>query len=264
MTRRVADEYLCSLELHAPTQLRSDEGFSLFAVLAFDRRRIENLVEDRIYSLRYGFEAAELRLRINGGQMAPTGRYSKSVKARVRRSEREQTARDDSELSVGGEARTPRFLGLFSFGGRKRRARQATINSTVVETDTVEYESPVVQRHGGYWRIYGTGDADGLLCGQLLGDEKLCDIIHTTEACEIHASVFVDLVDLRVQMDGPDQPDVVVNANRDAVITALVARALQPEQDEAPMDRPNAMLLVDEGILIERALPGQPRDGGGA
>ncbi|HVQ08579.1 MAG TPA: hypothetical protein VMS43_09100 [Allosphingosinicella sp.] len=237
--------------------MRSGDGFSLFAVLAFDLKRMENVVADEVFSFRYGFEAAKLKLHLKGGQMAPTGRYAKIVKSRVKRSEKEQKANSETQLSGGAGLATPKFLGLFRLEGRARRSRQAVSNATVVETDLVEYETPVVQRHGDYWRVYGTGHPEGVLSGQILGDEKLCDILHSADGCRIRASVSVDLTDLWVETDTASQSDVIAAANRDAVCTALVARALRPKPKERYWE--GSLLLIKDEILVEKA-PAQPAD----
>lgn len=252
MKRRALDKRLCSLELHAPSQMRWNNAFSLFASLSFDIKDTKNIVDGDKYYLRFGFHAAELGLSFRHCTMAATDRYLRVLQPITIKME---TTRDATKVG-GAEGRAslgfPAVFGFFTAAGKFSSSRHSAVKVTRTETNEIQIQCAVVQRHGEYWRVYGIDNPDGVLCGQILGDEKLCVVLHQDRKCEIAAEVSGDLGDLWIKLDRTDQPDVIQDANRQAICLALLAKSFRPPDSDFDMeDNRGSILLASDRLTFD-------------
>ncbi|MGC1301957.1 MAG: hypothetical protein WA840_06255 [Caulobacteraceae bacterium] len=261
--RDAVDDHLCSVELHAPQQERKEKQFSLFAVLNFDIKTEENTISKNAWTVRYGFHAAEVRLKLKECDIAPVDRYHRSLPTREIKKERHHE--DAREGGVEGlvKAGIPEFFALLSLGGKASASRRSVVKTVVTETDTIKIDCDVVARHGKYWRIYGTENEEGVLLGQLLGDVPLCQIIPGSgDQCRVDAAVHADLRDLWLTLEHERQDEAIIDANRKAVCTALIAKTLRSRGRavEGAISRGEVRLAVDSLVVHARQMGEQSSD----
>ncbi len=261
--RQSIDDHLCSVELHAPQQEQRQDGFSLFAVLNFDIKTQENAVSGAIGTIRYGFHAAELRLELKQCEMGPLDRYSRNLPTREIKTERYRENAKEGGVEGLVKAGIPKFFALLSVGGKASASRHSVVKTVVTETDTIKIDCAVVSRHGQYWRIYGTENEEGVLFGQLLGDEPMCRIVHESGGqARVDAAVHVDLRDLWLTLEQEKQDEAAVDINRKAVCGALIAKSLRPRGRivDGAVNRGEVRLATAGLVVSARGADTQPSE----
>jgi hypothetical protein len=254
--RQAIDDHLCSVELHAPQQEQRENEFSLFAVLNFDIKTQENAVAGAVGTIRYGFHAAELRLELKQCEIGPLQRYSRNLPTREIKTERYRENAKEGGVEGLVKAGIPKFFALLSINGKASASCHSVVKTVVTETDTIRIDCAVVSRHGQYWRIYGTEHEEGVLFGQLLGDEPMCRITHENSGqARVDAAVHVDLRDLWLTIEQEKQDEAVVDINRKAVCGALIAKSLRPRGRivDGAVNRGEVRLATARLVLSSRA-----------
>lgn len=246
MSPRSIDKFLCSVELHAPSQERRLQNVALFAVVTFDIGREELQIDDEIRDVRYGFTSAQLRLELKDCEMAPQGRYREYISPRLVVTER--VSESDSERSADADAklRVPFLPGLGVSAGVRAGHKQGNKHK-ITEQNEDAFDRPVVEPHGRYWRFFGARHPQGLLCGQITGDQPLCKIVPATTACSVKACLDVDLHDLWVDTKASPGP---LEFNRNAICTLLVAKSLRKSKMSLSRQR-RVVSLAEHAIRID-------------
>lgn len=250
--RKAADLNVCSVELHAPRQMYKSDSFALFATVAFDVKREDFVIENKRKNIRFGFHSAELWVFTENCRKAPQGRYYEDMPPIKVKSEAVKTSVREGAVEAGLAASIPAFgkflSGKFGLGGKLSQG----MTQKVVESGETEIVCSVVQRHNDYWRMFGYKNQEGLLVGQIVGDEPLCDIDDGGEGGVISASLRVDLLDLFVEVEGGSDP---AGANRNAVCAALIGKRLKRRGEVVDTEAGTGVIaLASDSITVNNRL----------
>jgi hypothetical protein len=246
-TRKASDPYLCSVELHAPSQTRKADSFAIFANVAFDVRRKVYTVESDKRTIRYGFHAAEIWLETIDCRKAPQGRfYEDLTPVKVKFEEvrdKERSGGFEGGFAAAIPAAVKVLTGKIGLNGKLREG----MTQKIVESGETEIICSVVQRHNDYWRLFGYKNQEGVLVGQIVGDSPLCDIVDEGEGGTIRASLRVDLQDLFLEIEGGVDP---AGANRAGVCTALISKRLKRRGEEIDVDLSTGVIELASDQLV--------------
>lgn len=240
-----ADEYLCSVELHSPSQERHSDRFNLFATLAFDVREEEIRIEDCVRTVCYGFHEAEVRLGISGCTIAPTGRLEEMLKPQIVKTQKIQDSGRQGEVRGGLDGGA--ILKKFGLDFAAKGALSGAVSHKITEEGETQYECAVIKPYGKYWRVFGVKDTRGILNGRIMGEQPLCTIEHKGRSAKVDVSVKASIRRLWVALDDgePDPAD----ANRKAVVGLLVARSLRDDANPQALDS-NEVVLAKHSISV--------------
>ena len=227
---------LCSLDLEAPSQLRTDEGFGLLVGAWFDVKTESFKVDGGERLLSYGLRSAKVTVETcDQTKIGIQGRHEKIV--HTESVETKVTEGQTKQGEAGGVLgfATPKFWRSIevraSGGGEWKRAvtREKNVDGSYERV----YRS-VWNAGQKYWRLAGIEpDNDtGVLSRNMLGDEPLCQIQFQNAnlgQAEVHVSIDSHLRDVWVELapvEGASKEQKQSDKNRSAVCSAIFAKAL--------------------------------------
>lgn len=260
---RFADEKLASLSVESPTNLLSDDSFSLLVALWCGRIRDRIDVDGAPQRFTFGFLAGEVVVQPNGGRISNEGRLEvEAGRFKIIQSETDQTKRDGA---IGGQVGID--IGKW-FGLAKAAADVGGhLNRTVSKTEQKDGEHyqvfwRVADAGHNFWRVFGIGlNSESVLENKIIGEDPLCRIIaEENHSVDVSVSFRCDLRDLWFQREDPSNSskDLRFNKeqeerNRTAVATRVVAIALNRSAGEANIEHPDqSIVLARQKLRAER------------